>query len=342
MKKQRIKLHESQVAVLREMLAAQDNFLQEAAGFNKMIQEGKGDTLLTEGLADSFQKLMQKGGFNALKRAVQAAVVAGSLMGVSDGALAQAATKAGASPQQAQELAMVTKSAGGGSQSAVNPKTTQFAKELTKLNQRYVVADGTQNKVFMKFTGNINDVVGIEPKNGYPIFAKGSESEAKLQQAFKDAKTVTGVVNVRGKDFPGTFIENDGLWYTIQSSGAQGGAEVQAADPAPATQPASAQGQSNKGPELQNSEIIDFTGLWQGAMQFYQEKKGGDGSIKFNGKSFADRNAFVAEFFRANDFGFKDMQDEEIFKMFDNGLKAKVEKGKFKMGGVTRAAMPRR
>lgn len=340
MKKHKLKLYESQVAVLREMLGAQDNFLQEAKGFTQMIQEGTGDeAVLTEGLSDSFQKLMQKGGFSGLKRAVMAAVTAGSLMGVSDAALAQAATQAGATPQQAKELAMVTKSSNNGGQTAtVNPKAMQFAKELTKLNQRFVVADGTQNKDFMKFTGNINDVVGIEPKNGYPIFAKGSDSEKRLEAAFASPKVIKGVVNVRGQEFAGTFIKNDGLYYTIQGGdgAASGQAQTSAAEPAQtataSTAPASQDAAVNNG----NKEQIDFTGLFQQAQIRYKQYQKADGSITDGGKTFSDFRSYVPEFLRKNGAGFENMSDGEIQQMFSKGLKAWVEKGKFQMGGKTR------
>jgi len=324
MKKHKIKLYESQVAVLREMLGAQDNFLQEAAGLSKLLQEGKGD-LLNEGLADSFQKLMQSGGFNALKRAVQAAVVAGSLMGVSNDALAQAATKAGASPQQATEISAMAK----GGESGTSADAQKFAQDLTKLNQRFVVADGGGQKDFMKFTGNIQDVVGIEPKNGYPVFAKGSDSEARLKAAFANPQVITGIVNVRGQEFSGDFVKNDGLYYTYKQSAIAGGDSVTTADPAPAAATAAAN------PGGMNSEMIDFTGLFQQAqLRFKQYNK--NGVATDFGKQFSDMKSYIPEFLRQNDKGFQGMSDEQIGQMFANGLKAKVEKGKFSMGGVSR------
>lgn len=335
MKPQKLKINESQYKVLRESLEAQDKFLAEAVNHSKMMLEGVDAEVLSEGLIDSFKKVMAKGGFLNLKKAVMAAAAAGSLMGVSNDALAAAAQQAGASPEQAKEISMIpsqTKNDGG---NTANPQTLQFAKELTKLNQRYVVVDGDQTKHFMKFTGNIADVVGIEPKNGYPIFAKGSPSEQKLEAAFKQADIKKGIVNVRGKDYPGTFIQNDGLWYTIQNSNATSNGSVVTPDPgAPATAPT-----AGKIADPQNTEIIDFTGLWQGAEQTYKENRAPNGTQMQAPKSYGSLEDYAAEFFRQSDPGFKSMSNDEIFNMFDHGLKAKVEKGKFKMGGKVRPAL---
>lgn len=329
MKKHKIKLYESQVAVLREMLEAQDTFLQEAAGLTKLLKEGKSNKL-NEGLADSFQKLMQSGGFTALKRAVQAAVVAGSLMGVSNDALAQAATKAGANPQQATEISAMAK----GNEGGTSANTQKFAQDLTKLNQRFVVADGSNQKDFMKFTGNIQDVVGIEPKNGYPIFAKGSESESRLKAAFTNPQVITGVVNVRGQEFAGDFVKNDGLYYTYTQSQISGGDSVTTPEPATPTAAAAAN------PGGMNTEMIDFTGLFQQAqLRFKQYSKGGVTSDY--GKQFTDMKSYIPEFLRQNDKGFQGMSDSQIGQMFANGLKAKVEKGKFTMGGISRSNLNR-
>lgn len=331
-------MYESQVAVLREMLEAQDNFVQEATNLSKMIQEGQGD-LLAEGLADSFQKLMSQGGFNALKRAVQTALVAGTLMGVSDSAMAQAAQKAGANPQQATELSAMVK-AGGKQGGTAGVDSQKFAQELTKLNQRFVVADGTSQKDFMKFSGNIQDVVGIEPKNGYPIFAKGSESESRLKAAFANPQVIHGVVNVRGQEFEGDFVKNDGLYYTYTQSAGGNAQSTPAADPTTAPTPATP-ATAAATPAAQNTEMIDFTGLFQQAkLRFQQYNRGG--VAKDYGKQFSDFASYVPEFLRQNDKGFQGMTDDQISNMFAKGLKATVEKGKFTMGGVSRPNMIRR
>lgn len=330
MKKTKLKVSKEQVARLTEMLAAQDNVIREAKDFSKLLKEGKPNHILSEGLLDSLQKVMQNGGFPALKRAVLTAVAAGSLMGVSAPALAQAAQKAGATPEQAKEIGMAVQQ--GSNSSTANPKSAEFAQELTKLNQRYVVADGSDQKDFMKFTGNINDVVGIEPKNGYPIFAKGSESEQRLKAAFANPQVVTGIVNVRGKDFPGKFVKNDGLYYTYAETSAP--ASIDPKTDAPSSPAAS--GGDALPTAKDNTEMIDFTGIFQQAQLRYKQYAKPDGTVTDFGKTFSNFQSYVPEFLRRNDPGFQGMSDQAIGDMFAGGLKAKVEKGKFKMGGVSR------
>lgn len=338
MKKHKLKMYESQVQTLREMLEAQDTFMNEAAGLCKMMQEGQND-LMNEGLVDSFQKLMTSGGFNAVKRAVQAAVVAGTLMGVSDSAMAQAAQKVGATPQQATELATMVKS-GGSLGNTAGPEAQKFTQDLAKLNNRFVIADGSSQKDFMKFTGDIADVVGIEPKNGYPIFAKGSDSEARLKAAFTNPKVINGTVDVRGQVFKGQFVKNDGLYYTYTQGVVQNGSNAQAPDPIKD----GGQGQVQAGASTngQNQEMIDFTGLFQQAQIRYKQYAKPDGTITDGGKTFTDFKSYIPEFLRKSDKGFANMSDSDIAKMFANGLKARVEKGAFTMGGVSRPNMIRR
>lgn len=328
-----LRINETQYKRLHSMLEAHQSFLNEMEDFGKQLTEA---TLLDEGmlvdnLSGKFRDLVQKSGITGLKHAVSAAVLAGSLAGVSPDALAQAAMKAGVPQDQAKTIGII----GQQKQSAGN----KLSKDLDLLTKHYVVdnADPQKQKQFMKFTGSPQDVIGIEPKNGYPIFAKGSDSQRKLSAALANPKSIKGIVNVKGHDLPGQFVECQGLWYSVPAS------KVTPPTPPPVVTPPAAQpptvptAQTNV---TDDQEMIDFTGLFQGAVQKYKE-----GFAPTGGRMTPEQKAkypsvanYIPDFLRAEDPGFREMSDQQIRDMFAGGLKASVRKDKFTMGGQTRLA----
>jgi hypothetical protein len=300
-------IKESQYKQLSEMLQAHQSFLNEMEDLGGQLMEG---TMMEEGLVDNlsgkFRDLLQKSGVNGLRHAVTAAVVAGSLAGVSSDAIAQAAVKAGVSEPQAKEISIAATSKGSGQQ----VQTKDFTKELNMLTKRFVVADNDpqQTKHFMNFTGNKADVVGIEPKYGYPIFAKGSESQKELDAAFANPQVTKGIVNVRGQDLPGQFVQSQGLWYTIGD-----------VKPPVATNTPPPAEQGNVAREADPSKLVDYSGtIKQAYLAWQQATKAGQTS--------EDAPAYIANFFRERIKGFESMSNSQIAGLFKNGTKIAVNK----------------
>lgn len=302
-------IKESQYKQLHEMLQAHQGFLNEMEKINGQLMEG---SMMEEGLVDNlsgkFRDLLQKSGVNGLRHAITAAVIAGSLAGVSTDAIAQAAMKAGVSEPQAKEISMTATQKSGGGQQA---QAKDFGKELNMLTKRYVVSDNdpNQTKRFMNFTGNLADVVGIEPKFGYPIFAKGSESQKNLDAAFANPQITKGIVNVRGQDLPGQFVQSEGLWYTIATPTPAVAKET----PAPANQ------SSNVAPVADPSKLVDYSGtIKQAYLAWQQATKAG--------QTQDQAPEYIAKFFRERIKGFESMSNSQIAGLFKNGTKIAVNK----------------
>lgn len=300
-------IKESQYKQLHEMLQAHQGFLNEMDKINGQLMEG---SMMEEGLVDNlsgkFRDLLQKSGVNGLRHAITAAVVAGSLAGVSTDAIAQAAMKAGVSEPQAKEISISATQKGGGQQA----QAKDFTKELSMLTKRYVVSDNdpNQTKRFMNFTGNLADVIGIEPKFGYPIFAKGSESQKNLDAAFANPQITKGFVNVRGQDLPGQFVQSQGLWYTIANPAPAMAKET----PAPASQ-------ANVAPEADPSKLVDYSGTIKQAYLAWQQ-------ATKSGQTQDQAPEYIAKFFRERIKGFESMSNSQIAGLFKNGTKIAVNK----------------
>lgn len=300
-------IKESQYEQLNEMLHAHQNFLNEMEELKGQLMEG---AMMEEGLVDNlsgkFRGLLQKSGMTGLRYAVSAAIVAGSLAGVSSDAIAQAAIKAGVPEPQAKELSIQASQKNGDGQLG---QAKDFGKELNLLTKRYVVGDNDpqQTKRFMNFTGNMADVVGIEPKYGYPIFAKGSESQKALDAAFANPQVTKGIVNVRGQDLPGQFVQSQGLWYTI--------GDVAKAPPMATSAAMSA----NQGSETDPSKLVDYSGTIKQAYLAWQQ-------ATKSGQTQDDAPEYIAQFFRKRIKGFEDMSNSQIAGLFKNGTKIAVNK----------------
>ena len=305
-------IKESQYKQLNEMLQAHQSFLNEMEQLSGQLMEG---TMMEEGLVDNlsgkFRDLLQKSGVNGLRHAVTAAVVAGSLAGVSSDAIAQAAMKAGVSEPQAKEISVQATQKGGGGQQA---QAKDFSKELNMLTKRYVVADSDpqHTKHFMNFTGNKADVVGIEPKYGYPIFAKGSESQKALDAAFANPQITKGIVNVHGQDLPGQFVQSQGLWYSIDTPKSNDTPPAVKDTPTPANQ-------GNVAPEADPSKLVDYSGTIKQAYLAWQQ-------ATKSGQTQDQAPEYIAKFFRERIKGFESMSNSQIAGLFKNGTKIAVNK----------------
>lgn len=304
-------IKEGQFKKLEEMLQAHEVFLSEMRDIRSQLTEG---TMMEEGLVDNlsskFRDLLQKNGVNGLRHAVTAAVVAGSLAGVSSDAIAKAAMKAGLSEPQAKEISIqaTSKSADGG-----EPQNKDFSKRLNLLTQHFVIADNdiNQTKHFMNFTGNVADIVSIEPKFGYPVFAKGSDSQKKLDAAFSTPNIIKGSVNVHGKSMPGYFVQSQGLYYMIPPQ------KITEPIVTPVATKAPQQKQIDIATEVEPSKLIDYSGTikqayvaWEQATSSKQTKLGAA--------------EYIADFFHERIKGFENMSNSQIANIFKNGTKVAV------------------
>lgn len=302
-------IKEGQFKKLEEMLQAHESFLNEMKVLGTQLTEG---TMMEEGLVDNlsskFRDLLQKSGVNGLRHAVTAAVIAGSLAGVSTDAIAQAAMKAGLSEPQAKQILIQATAKRSGTET----QAKDFTKDLNMLTQRFVVADNDpkQMKRFMNFTGNIADVVGIEPKFGYPIFAKGSESQKQLDAAFANPQIVKGIVNVHGKNLPGQFVQSQGLWYTIDTPKTPD-------NPPPVVDTPKQEKQVNTATEVDPSKLVDYSGAIKQAYLTWQQAKA-------SGQTQSDAPEFIATFFRQRIKGFENMSNSQIAGLFKKGTKIAV------------------
>lgn len=323
-------IKESQLPILREALQAQHQFLNECAQMTRQLNEG---AVLEEGLADTLtqklKELMGKGGPALLRKSLLAAVMGGSLLMSHEG-IAKAAEQAGLDRTQVEQLKQELDKAGQGDQG-------KFTQALEQLKQRYVVdgSDAQKTKHYMHFTGNIADVTGIG-ENGYPLFKPGSESDKQFKAAFAAPKIVKGIVNVRGKDFPGQFVLANGLWYNIGDpavkaeipGGAVSGAE---ATPAPAASSAAAPASGGAKASVDDAGyLFDFSALMTQAQQRYNFKKRANGTvtdpISGQNKTYTSFVDYAYDFVRQSGTGLENYTNDQIDQLFSKGMKVRVPK----------------
>jgi len=213
----------------------------------------------------------------------------------------------------AEAAAAIHQASGVNVEQASNPDLTpmQAAEAMKKLEDRFYTGDGAEGEVFLKFSGDINDVVGVEPVNGYPIFKKGSASAQAFHAAFDAQKIVKGTVDVHGKKVEGTFVVANGLYYPIiQPQIVKDIIET----PAPA----------NVATEAAPGKMVDFSGiLGQSAIMF--KETGG----KMEGKQM-DRIEFTFAVIRKTFPSLAQVSDDKFEEAFhkDGKFSPKVEVAK--------------
>ncbi len=326
-------IKESQLPIIKGAMQAQHAFLTECAQLNRQLNEG---TVLEEGLADTLtlklKELMGKGGPALLRKSLLAAVMGGSLL-LSHESIAKAAEQAGLDRTQVEQLKQEldkAKPATGDQQ--------KFTQALEQLKQRYVVdgSDAQKTKHYMKFTGNIADVTGIG-ENGYPLFKTGSESDKQFKAAFVAPKIIKGIVNVRGKDFPGQFVLANGLWYNIGDPAVQAavpGGSVSGAQAAPSTpSPSPAATPAGGGAKASVDDagyMFDFSALMTQAQQRYNFKKRANGTvtdpISGQNKTYTSFVEYAYDFVRQSGTGLETYTNDQIDSLFSKGMKVRVPK----------------
>lgn len=341
-----IRINESQVPVLQAALHAHNVFLKECAEMGNMLTEG--DMLeesVMNSLGEKFKSLFQQGGPVLLRKSIMAAVLGGSLL-LSSEAIADTARSAGLDQAQVTQLQRDVEAAKPSGEANAPGQAAAHAKALTQLHQRYVVdnADAKHQRQFMKFTGNLADVVGIG-ENGYPLFAPGSPSQLAFDQAFLNPQPVTGIVNAPDgnggvKDFAGRFVLANGLWYNLgngqptddasagagSSAAASSAASSAAATPGAPSSPVAPAG--NQASANGGGYMFDFSGLFAQARGRFLFKKRADGVVTDNivgkVKRYTDFTDYAADFVRASGHGLEGYSDQQITDLFANGVKVRL------------------
>lgn len=200
-------------------------------------------------------------GHDVARNVVMLALVASAFNGIPSAAAAAIHQASGVNVEQSQ-----------------NPDITssQAHEAMKKLEDRFYVGEGAEGETFLKFTGDIKDVVGIEPVNGYPIFRKGSTSAQAFHAAFDAQKIVKGTVDVHGKKVQGAFVVASGLYYPIINPVVA----KEVIDVPVAAVAATAH-------EVTHGKMVDFSGILGQSAQMYKEMHG-----KLDGKEL-DRAAFT-------------------------------------------------
>ena len=256
---------------------------------------------LNEGeIWDGIVAKLKSVGHDVARSAVMLAMVTSAFAGIPSEAAAAISKASGVNVEQMSHQANFTPS--------------QAVEAMKKLEDRFYTGAGSQDQQFLKFAGNIADVVGVEPVNGYPIFKKGSPSAVSFQKAFAEHKLLKGSVDVHGKKVEGTFVLANGLYYPIvQAADAVVHDIIAVNEPAMHTGP----DQTAHVADVKHGKLVDFSGILGQAAIMFKEKGG-----KIDGKTM-ERPSFTWQVIRDTFPSLKTMSDQKFEDAFG------ITKGKF-------------
>lgn len=256
-----------------------------------LVEELTNSKLNEEEVWDKIVTKLKSVGHDAARKAVMLAMVASAFNGI-----------------PAAAASAIQQASGVNVEHVVNPGITamQAQEAMDKLAERFFKSESNQDQVFLKFSGDIKDVVGIEPMNGYPIFKKGSHSAMEFQKAFAERKMDKGTVDVHGKKIQGTFVVANGLYYPIDVAKTVDVVTdiTKVAEVTPEVNTAAAH-------VVAPGKMVDFSGILGQAAIMFKEQGG-----KMHGKTM-ERSSFTFQVIRDTFPSLAQVSDETFEQAFD-------------------------